>query len=40
MSAATGEIIRTAAALEAIAPAWWELWRRARTATPSSRRAS
>ena len=34
MSAATGEIIRTAAALEAIEPAWWELWRRARTATP------
>jgi CelD/BcsL family acetyltransferase involved in cellulose biosynthesis len=34
MSAATGEIIRTAAALEAIEPAWWALWRRARTATP------
>jgi CelD/BcsL family acetyltransferase involved in cellulose biosynthesis len=30
----TPEIVRTAAALETLEPAWWELWRRARTATP------
>ncbi|HEX8166992.1 MAG TPA: GNAT family N-acetyltransferase [Beijerinckiaceae bacterium] len=30
----TAAIVRTAAALEALEPAWWELWRRARTATP------
>ncbi|HEX8666557.1 MAG TPA: GNAT family N-acetyltransferase [Beijerinckiaceae bacterium] len=30
----TAEIVRTAAAFEALEPAWWDLWRRAPTATP------
>jgi CelD/BcsL family acetyltransferase involved in cellulose biosynthesis len=30
----TAEIVRAAAAFEALEPAWWDLWRRARGATP------
>jgi CelD/BcsL family acetyltransferase involved in cellulose biosynthesis len=34
MSNTTGRIIRDAAELEALAPRWWELWRRCPAATP------
>lgn len=34
MSGLTTEIVRDAEALAALAPAWWDLWRRAQGATP------
>ena len=34
MTGPEAKLIRNGLDLEALEPAWWELWRRARTSTP------